>query len=163
MTVFDYGVITIVSVSALLSALRGFVREVLGLVAWVAAFIAAMTLSGPFSNLMVVNIPDERLRAVLAFFGVFFGTLLFMGFVAWAFSRMLKTAGLGVEDRVFGALFGIARGLILVMVLVLVAGFTQLPKQPAWTNAALSPPLEALAKAMKPLLPQAFSRYLSYD
>jgi len=122
-----------------------------------------MTLSGPFSNLMVTNVPDERLRAALAFFGVFFGTLLFMGLVALAFSRVLKSAGLGVEDRVLGGIFGVARGLIVVMILVFAAGLTNLPRQPVWTDAALSAPLEALAKTMKAWLPQAFARYISYD
>jgi membrane protein required for colicin V production len=162
-TLFDYFVITIIAVSVLLSAMRGFVREVLGLVGWIAAFIAAVTLTGPFSNLMATTILDERLRAVLAFVGVFFGTLVFMSLIALAFSRMLKSAGLGLEDRVLGGLFGLARAFLVIMVLVLLAGLTTLPKQPAWTNAVLSPPLEALAKAMKGWLPQALSRYISYD
>ena len=162
MTVFDYVVIAIVCVSVLLSVMRGFVREVLGLIGWVAAFVAATTLSGPFSGLMVTSVPDERLRAILAFLGVFFGTLLLMAFIGWAFSRMLKSAGLGLEDRVLGGVFGLARGLLIVMILVLLAGLTNIPKQPAWTNAALSPPLEALAKNMKPWLPQTLARYISY-
>ena len=162
-TVFDYVVITIIAVSILLSALRGFVKEVLGLVAWVAAFVAAMTLSAPFSNLMVTSITDDRLRIIAAFVGVFFGTLLLMSLVAWGFSNLLKSAGLGLEDRILGGVFGLARGLILVMVLVLLAGLTSLPKQPAWTNAVLSPPLEALAKTMSGWLPQTLSRYISYD
>lgn len=163
MTIFDYVVITVLAVSVLLSAMRGFVREVLGLVAWVAAFIAAVTLSGPFSNLMVATIPEERLRAVLAFVGVFVGTLILVSLIAMAFSRLLKSAGLGLEDRVLGGAFGLARGLLIIMVLVILAGLTNLPKQPAWTNAVLSPPLEALAKTMKAWLPQTLSRYISYD
>ena len=161
-TVFDYVVIAIVCVSVVLSVMRGFVKEVLGLVGWVAAFVAAMTLSEPFSHLMVANIPDERVRAIVAFLGVFFATLLLMAFIAWMFSRLIKTAGLGLEDRVLGGVFGVARGLLVVMILVLLAGLTNLPKQPAWTNAALSPPLEALAKTMKPWLPQSLSRYITY-
>ena len=163
MTVFDYGVITIISVSGLLSAMRGFVREVLGLVAWVAAFIAATTLSGPVSELMVSAILDERLRSIFAFIAVFFCTLLVMSLIALAFSRLLKSAGLGLEDRVLGGAFGLARGFLIVMILVLLAGVTNLPKQPGWTDAALSPPLEALAKMMKAWMPQAFARYISYD
>lgn len=163
MTLFDYVVLVIVAVSVLLSVMRGFVREVIGLVGWVAAFIAAMTLTGPVSNLMVSNIPDERLRAVLAFVGIFFAVLLFTSLFALAFSRLLKTAGLGLEDRVLGGAFGLARGLLIVTVLVLLAGVTNLPKQPAWTNAMLSPPLEALATTLKRGLPQALSRYISYE
>lgn len=162
MTVFDYVVISIICISVALSVMRGFVREVLGLVGWIAAFVAAITLSGPFSQLMVTSVPDERLRAIAAFLGVFFATLLLMAFIAWAFSRMLKSAGLGLEDRVLGGVFGLARGFLVVMVLVLLAGLTSLPKQPAWTNAALSPPLEALAQHMKPWLPNVLARYISY-
>jgi membrane protein required for colicin V production len=49
------------------------------------------------------------------------------------------------------------------MVAVLLAGLTPLPRQPAWANAVLSPPLEALAQALKPWLPQIWSSNLSYD
>jgi len=62
-----------------------------------------------------------------------------------------------------GGIFGFARGLLIVMVAVLLAGLTPLPRQPAWANAVLSPPLEALASALKPWLPQVFSRNISYD
>jgi membrane protein required for colicin V production len=48
-------------------------------------------------------------------------------------------------------------------VLVLVSGLTALPRQPVWSDAILSPPLEAVAAALKPWLPQAIARYLSYD
>lgn len=162
MTVLDYVVIGIVCVSVVLSVMRGFVREVLGLVGWIAAFVAAVTLSGPVADVMVSNIPDERLRAIAAFLGVFFLTLLLMAFIAWGFSRVLKSAGLGLEDRVLGGVFGLARGLVIVMILVLLAGLTSLPKQPMWTNAALSPPLEAMAKDMKPWLPKTLARYITY-
>ena len=60
-------------------------------------------------------------------------------------------------------MFGLARGLLIVMVLVLLAGLTALPRQPAWRDAMLSPPLEALAGALKPWLPQIVSSNISYD
>ena len=163
MTLFDYVVLTIVCLSVFLSVMRGFVREVLALVGWVGAFVAAITLSGPVSVWMAPNIADERWRAVAAFAGVFFATLLLASLIAMAFSRLLKAAGLRLEDRVLGGVFGLARGLLIVMVLVLLAGVTKLPKQPAWNDAMLSPPLEALAGAVKPWLPQGLSRYISYD
>jgi len=46
---------------------------------------------------------------------------------------------------------------------VLLAGLTALPRQPAWSNAMLSPPLEALAAVAKPWLTQTVSRYITYD
>ncbi|MES2563193.1 MAG: CvpA family protein, partial [Pseudomonadota bacterium] len=67
------------------------------------------------------------------------------------------------EDRLIGGFFGFARGMLIVLIMVLVAGLTPLPRQQVWTEAMLSPPLEAMAGALKPWLPAAVSRYLSYD
>ena len=163
MTLFDYVVLTIISISVFLSVMRGFVREVLALVGWVGAFLAAIMLTGTVSGWIAPSIADERLRAVTAFAGVFFATLLAASMLALAFSRLVKKAGLGLEDRVLGGVFGLARGLLIVVLLVLLAGVTKLPRQPAWNNALLSPPLEALAGAIKPWLPRGLSRYISYD
>ena len=163
MTLFDYAVLTVISVSVFLSVMRGFVREVMALAGWIGAFLAAVMLTGTVSDWIAPSIADERLRALTAFAGVFFATLLAAGMLALAFSRLVKKAGLGLEDRVLGGVFGLARGLLIVVLLVLVAGVTKLPKQPAWNNALLSPPLEALAGEIRPWLPRGLSRYISYD
>lgn len=163
MTVFDYAVLTIICLSVALSVMRGFVREVLALIGWVAAFVAATTLSGPVADLMASNITDQRLRAIVAFVAVFFGTLLLAALLAYAFSSLLKKAGLALEDRVLGGVFGLARGILIVTVIVLLGGLTGMPKQPAWNNAMLSPPFEAMATTVKAWLPVGLSRYITYD
>jgi len=132
MTVFDYVVIAIVGLSILLSVIRGLIREVLALLAWVVAFIAA-------------------------------NFLLSMSVLAMFASKLVKNAGLGVEDRMLGGVFGLARGMLVVMVLVLLAGLTSLPKQPAWREAMLSKPLESFAGRVKPWLPGGLSQRISYD
>jgi membrane protein required for colicin V production len=163
MTLFDYTVLTIVGASVVLSVLRGFTRELLALLAWVAAFIVATSASGTVAGWLANSISDESLRALTAFVAVFVGTLLLVSIAGLMLSQAVRRAGLGVEDRLLGAVFGLARGLLIVMVAVLLAGLTPLPKQPAWVNAMLSPPLEALAGALKPWLPQVFSRNISYN
>jgi membrane protein required for colicin V production len=160
---FDYTVLTIVGASVVLSVMRGFTRELLALLAWVAAFVAATTASGAVAAWLTNSISDESLRALTAFIVVFVGTLLLVSMLGLILSRMVRKAGLGVEDRLLGGVFGLARGLLIVMVAVLLAGLTPLPKQPAWVDAMLSPPLEALASALKPWLPQVFSRNISYN
>jgi membrane protein required for colicin V production len=163
MTLFDYTVLAILGASVLVSVMRGFTREALSLAAWVIAFFAANALSGVAAQWFAPMIEDGSLRALAAFAAVFVVTLILMSLVAMALSGALKKAGLGLEDRLLGGFFGFARGMVIVLVLVLVSGLTALPRQPAWSNAMLSPPLEALAGAIKPWLPQAVSRYLSYD
>ena len=163
MTVFDYGVLLIVGVSVLLSVLRGFVREVLALAAWLIAFVAASLTAGVVAGWIGPSIANESWRALAAFVAVFFVTLVGMSLVAMAVSGLLRKAGLGMEDRLLGGFFGFARGLLIVLVAVLLAGLTGLPRQPAWNDAMLSPPLEALAGAVKPWLPQILASNLSYD
>jgi membrane protein required for colicin V production len=162
-TVFDYAVLLVVAASVLLSVMRGFVREVLALAAWLIAFVAASLLAGVVAGWIGPSIPDESWRALAAFVAVFFATLVGMSLVAIAVSGLLKRAGLGVEDRLLGGFFGLARGLLIVMVGVLLGGLTALPRQPVWNDAMLSPPLEALAGAVKPWLPEILASNLSYD
>lgn len=163
MTLFDYAVLVIVGASVVLSIWRGFAREVLSLAGWVLAFVAASLLSGTVAEWLKTTIADPSLRALIAFVAVFFTTLLMASLLALTVSGLLKKAGLGVEDRLLGGFFGIARGLLIVMIFVLLAGLTPLPRQPAWNNAMLSPLLEALAGAVKPWLPQVLSSNISYD
>jgi membrane protein required for colicin V production len=129
----------------------------------VAAFLATTMLSSPFAVWLTPYISNDSWRALAAFAGVFVATLIAMSLIALAVSGLLKKAGLGLEDRLLGGVFGFARGLLIVVVLVLLGGLTAAPRQPAWHDAMLSPPLVALAGAMKPWLPQVVSRTLSYD
>ena len=78
-------------------------------------------------------------------------------------SRLVKGAGFAFEDRLLGALFGLARGGLVVMVLVLLAGLTTLPRDPMWRNAMLSSPLEAFALYLKAWLPGDLSKRIKYD
>jgi membrane protein required for colicin V production len=163
MTLFDYVVLTIVGASVVVSIMRGFAREVLALAGWVVAFVVANALSGIVAGSFTSVISDGSLRALTAFVAVFVVTLIAASLLAMGVSRLLKSAGLGLEDRLLGSVFGLARGVLIVMVMVLLAGLTALPRQPAWSDAMLSPPLEAFARVIKPWLTQAVSRYISYD
>jgi membrane protein required for colicin V production len=88
--------------------------------------------------------------------------LLAMSLVAVAVSQLVKSAGLSVEDRVLGAIFGVVRGVAVVVVLTLVAGATALPKQPVWREAALRPLLELVASGVKGWLPPALAQHIKY-
>ena len=163
MTLFDYAVLGIVGASVILSVMRGFVREVLALASWIIAFFAASMLGGIVAGWLETSIAAESIRALVAFAAVFLATLLTLSVLALVVSGLMAKAGLGLEDRLLGGFFGFARGMLIVMVLVLLAGLTKLPRQPQWTEAMLSPPLEALAGAARPWLPQILAANVSYD
>jgi membrane protein required for colicin V production len=159
MTAFDYGVIAIVGISVLLSVIRGAVRELVSLAGWVVAFMVANYFAAQFAPRLPDAINGESLRTVLAFSILFLLSLLIMGVIAMFASAMTKKAGLGFADRFFGSLFGLARGFLLIMVIVLAGGLTALPQEPFWRKAVLSAPLEGAVMMAIPLLPQDLSRH----
>lgn len=163
MTVFDYAVLTIVGLSILLSIIRGLVREALALLAWAVGFIAASLLAADLAALLPPEIPGEQLRLLAGFAGVFLGVMLLMSLLAIFVSKLVKSAGFAVEDRVLGGVFGLVRGMLVVMVLVLLAGLTSLPRQPVWRDAVLSDPLETVAGQVKSWLPARFAQRITYD
>ncbi len=162
MTIFDYAVLGILAVSVLLSVMRGAVRELLSLAGWVVAFMAAKSLAASFVPLLPASIEDESIRMSVAFVAIFLATLLAMSLVAILASAMIKTVGLGFVDRFLGSLFGLVRGLLVVLLMVLAAGLTALPREPFWQKALLSKPLETAVTMMMPWLPQDLSARIHY-
>lgn len=162
MTLLDYVVLAIVGFSVLLSIIRGLVREVVALAAWAVAFVVAYTFGGQLAALMPAEIPGEELRWMAGFATLFFLVLLTMSLIAIALSQMVKSAGLSVEDRVLGAVFGLARGVTVVVFLVLVAGATSLPSQPVWREAVLRPLLERVALGIRDWLPPGIGQHIKY-
>lgn len=162
MTIFDYSVLGILGLSVLLSLARGVVRELISLAGWVVAFMAANSLAGGLAPMLPSGIAGEPLRELLAFTAMFLSTLLAMGMLAMLMSALVKTAGLGLADRFLGSLFGFVRGFLVVLVIVLAAGFTALPQEPFWRKAVLSEPLETAAIMVLPWLPQDFAGRINY-
>jgi membrane protein required for colicin V production len=163
MTVFDYAVLVIVGVSVLISLMRGAVREILSLLGWVIAFYVARTYSSLVVPLLPYDIPSEKLKMLAAFLILFLAVLLVTSLIAIALATLLKDIGLGWLNRLLGGLFGLMRGLLVVVVLMLLAGMTQLPKDERWTNAMFSAPLEALVRTVLIWLPQSVSQHVSFD
>ena len=163
MTLFDYAVLAIVGFSVLLGVLRGLVREVIALASWVVAFVVAGAYGGEVATLLARQIPDENWRVLAAVVAVFFVVLVLMNLVALMASKLIQSAGLAVEDRVLGSVFGLARGVVVVVALVLAAGLTVLPRQPVWKDAMLAAPLEKLAVFVQQWLPQDWAKNISYS
>lgn len=163
MTSFDYAVLIIVGLSIILSVMRGLVREVLAILGWVAAFYVAKTYTNQLLPMMPADIPTESLRILAAFVVLFFATLLVASLLAIALSAIFGKLGLGWINRLLGALFGVARGLLIVSVIVLLAGLTDFPKDARWRNAMFSAPIEALVISALPWVPDTIAKRIKYD
>jgi len=161
-TVFDYAVLGIIAASSLLGLWRGVVSEVLALLAWVAAFMAARAWGDPAGAYFARLVADPMLRYAAGFFAVLVGVLVLFAIGRMILSMLLRAAGLGLADRLLGAGFGVVRGVVIVLVAVLLAGMTALPKLPWWRDAWLAPPLETAVIAARPWLPIEVGKRVRY-
>ena len=138
--VADTGIVAIVAISGLISLIRGFVKEAMSLVIWVAAFVIAMTFSEAASVLLVNFIELASLRQLAAWGGLFVGTLLVGAVVNFLLGKLVTSTGLGGTDRTLGLVFGVFRGLLVVLAIVIA-----LPKaipveqDPWWQESTLIP------------------------
>jgi membrane protein required for colicin V production len=163
MTGFDFAVIGILVLSTLLAFVRGVVRELLAIVSWIAGLFAALA----FGDTVAAMIPGMEsspiAKHLVAYALVFIAVLIVGAIVAYLLSKLVHAAGLGFVDRFLGAVFGVARGVLIVMILVLVAGLTSLPRNEWWQNALLAPPLVAAALSLRHWLPPTWTDRLDYS
>ncbi len=162
MTVFDYAVLAAIAASLLLGMWRGVVSEVLALLAWVAAFFAARALAPTLSPLFVRFTHEAAMQYVAAFAAVFVAVLVLFAIGRMVMASLLRAAGLGWADRLLGMVFGIGRGLLIVLAAVLLGGMTPLPREDWWRDAMLAPPLETAVVAGKPWLPKAVAQRIRF-
>ncbi len=162
MTAFDYVVIAIVGASILIGVWRGVVGEIIALLAWVLAFFAAKTWGGEVARQFFTGIADSGMRVVAAWVAVFVVVLLLMALVRLAMRGLLKALGLSLSDRLLGIVFGAARGMIVILVLVAVGGMISLPREKWWSEAYFSAPLETAVLAGKPWLPPEVSKRIRF-
>lgn len=163
LTAFDYAVLGIVGLSVIVSIWRGLVREVMALLSWVVAFFVAQAYADRFALWLPNAIASPSIRLLIAFVLVFLLVLIVAALVSLVISKLVRSVGLGPIDRSVGAIFGLLRGILAVLILVLLCGLTSVPRHPVWREAMLSPPLEAIAISVAPMLPQELSRRISYE
>lgn len=162
MTGFDYIVLAILGVSALLGLIRGLIKEVLSLVAFAVAIVAAVWWGSAVAALLADYISNGFLRAAAGYGGVFLIVLLLVGLLNVTLSSLIERTGLTPADHGLGAVFGLARGALVVFVLVGLAGHTELPDEPWWREARLSGAVVGAVQKSKSVLPPALSSWLPY-
>lgn len=162
MNAFDYVVLAIVMASVALGVWRGVVGEIIALVAWVLAFLAAKWWGAEVARVFFTGIVDQALRTVAAWVAVFVVVLVLMALLRLAVRGLLKALGLSLSDRLLGLVFGAARALLIVLALVAAGGMTSLPKEKWWSEAYFSAPLETAVLAGKPWLPPDVSKRIRF-
>jgi membrane protein required for colicin V production len=161
-TWLDYAVLGVMALSTAWGLWRGLVREVISLAGWVLAFIAANLFAEPLAQALPQSISNPDLRVIVAFAAIFVVTLTLVTLAAVLLSKALKSTGLAGLDRTLGGLFGVARGLLIVLAFTLVAGLTSFPQHPMWKASWSGPMLGRTVDQLKSWLPPALADRLRY-
>jgi membrane protein required for colicin V production len=158
----DYFILGVVVLSGLLSLWRGFVKEALSLATWIVAPVIAILFYEDFAPWFErwVSMPSARLALA---FGILLVLVLFLGgLVNYLVGQLVSKTGLTGTDRALGIVFGIARGVMVVGVLVLLAGLTQLPQDPWWQESVFLKHFVELAQWMSSFLPADIAANIQY-
>ena len=150
----DYLILGILGVSAVVSLFRGFVAEVLSLVLWIGSFWLASRLAPGVAALLVdvVASPVAQLAFAYVMLLLLFGACT--GLLVWLVRRFVLATGLGPTDRTLGLVFGAARGVVIVVALVVLGRMTAMPQDPAWQASTLVPHFDRLAQHALSVLPE---------
>jgi membrane protein required for colicin V production len=138
-TLLDIILIVVMLVSGLLAMVRGFMREVLSITAWVLAAVATLYSYGKLLPFAKQYFNNDIVAAVAVIGGVFLVTLLIVSVLTIRISDMVLDSRVGALDRTLGFLFGLGRGLIIVVVAFQFFSWLVPDRsQPGWVTGAKS-------------------------
>lgn len=159
----DIAIIGLILLSAVISIFRGFVREVLSLVAWVAAFYVALRFSGKAAEYLTPYIGIESLRMGTAFLGIFFIVLILFSLLNYVIARLVDSTGLSGTDRFLGVIFGLARGAAIIIIMVMLAELTPVAANKSWQKSVLIPQFKQAVGWVKGYLPADIAKHFDFE
>lgn len=116
----DAAIIIITLISCLFGLWRGLIKEVLSLLTWIAALLVARVYSEHLAELFISLIQNSSVRYITAF-SILFVIVMMVGTVMNHFmAKLITVTGLKFADRLLGGVFGVARGSIIVLVILFI-------------------------------------------
>jgi len=158
----DVVILALIALSAILSLFRGFVREAVALATWLIALWVAMAFYEDLATMLSQWISVPSAQKITAFAVLFVCVLLLGAIVNYLAGRIVDKTGLTGTDKLLGIVFGVARGGVIVAILVLLAGLTPLPQDPWWQDSQFLGYFQELATWLRSYLPNEIADNISY-
>jgi membrane protein required for colicin V production len=149
----DPVIIGVIALSALISIIRGFVKESISLVTWIVAGVLALRYYPPMADLLKPLIDTVTLREFVGGGILFVATLIVGAIVNFIVSQLVSKTGLSGTDKALGVVFGAARGVLIVTMVVLLASHTPAPESSLWQSSAMIGFFEQLAGWVEGVIP----------
>ncbi|MDO4878678.1 MAG: CvpA family protein [Neisseria sp.] len=162
MTLFDIFMVCVIGLSVALSFMRGVVAEVISLFTWIAAVVAARFLAAPIGGAFLTSIRPPALATVAGFILTFAGVWLVMILLRSVLTSGVEALGLGGVNRFLGGVFGFLRGCAIMVLVVLVCSFTDMPQSDDWKNSYGAAFFEGAASVAVPYLPDYLAEKVRY-
>ena len=133
----DWVLVAIIGVSSLISVKRGFVKEAISLAIWALAFFIAVAFDDRLAVLLQGVVESASLRFMISFVVLFAATLVVGSMVNYLLGELVRMTGLSGTDRLFGMAFGLARGIIVVMTILILLPTVFPVRQDEWWQQSL--------------------------
>lgn len=156
----DWIFLALLAASMVLGLWRGLVYEVLSVIGWIAAFVLAQWFAPQVAVQLPMQSSSETLRYAAAFVLIFVVSVFAAGLISALMKKLISAVGLSPIDRILGAVFGLFRGLILLLAICVVAHMTALQESDWWAESKGGPMLMTLLKGLRPMLPEKFGAFL---
>ena len=153
MSWLDLLILGVIALSALISLIRGFVKESISLLSWIASGIVAFRYFSPMAELLEPYLADPTSRSMAAFAFLFISTLIIGAIINFIMSQLVSKTGLSGTDKALGVVFGGARGVLIVTMIVLLASLTPMPEAQWWQDSAMVGFFQQLAEWVKGIIP----------
>lgn len=153
MSWLDIVIIAIIALSALISVIRGFVKETISLVTWIVAGILAFRYFAPLAVVLEPFVDSSTIRNITAFGVLFLSTLVIGAIINFIMNQLVDRTGLSGTDKALGVIFGAARGVLIVTMIVLLASLTPMPEASWWQDSAMMGFFQQLATWLKGIVP----------
>jgi membrane protein required for colicin V production len=156
----DWAMLATVAASVLVGLGRGLVFELMSLVGWAVAYLAAQVYSAQVGAYVPLGAPGSALHQGAAYAVTFLATLLVWSLLARALRMVIRATPLTLPDRLLGAAFGGLRGVLLLLVVATGVAFTPALRSQAWQDSTGAAWLGQVLAIIKPMLPADVARHL---
>jgi len=160
----DWALLAVLAASVAVGLWRGLVYELMALVGWLVAYVAAQAWAAdwvaPRLAGLPLGAPGSAQQAGAAFALTFIAVLVAWGLLARLVRLLLHATPLTLLDRLSGAGFGLVRGGVLLLVLATVVSLTPAVRAPAWQDSQGAAWLGVALAGLKPVLPKSLARHL---
>jgi membrane protein required for colicin V production len=160
LTWLDWALLVVLTMSVAIGLMRGVVFEVLSLAGWLVAWFAAQWAAPQLAPHLPIGSAGSALNLAAAFVLAFTAAIVVWTLLARLVRLIIHATPLSVPDRLLGAVFGLLRGAVLLLVLATAVALTPAAQSPAWRGAQGARWLGATLQTLKPLLPEPVARLM---